>query len=158
MRSITTVRSGETIFGIVLAAGFAVAAIHVALGLYHLAAIAILATGAGVLTMATDHISAVARRLRTDLKALAHITPGKGAVTLRAIRSDGRCAWGYREDDMWTIGKDGSVSPSLCRAAASAVAPLLRSLDPASSPISGVDCPCPLANRQVTFAFAGGSP
>ena len=142
----------EWIFGIVTLVGIVVAGGHTMLGIYPLALVAGLASLVGILALATDHVGIVARAFRRELARLSRIPPLGGMVTLRALRTSGDCAWGYKASDVWSVSRDGAVSPPLCRAAAEGLAPWLASIDHSGQGSGDFVCACPLTGHKVVFS------
>lgn len=140
-------------FSGVLVAGVAVAAVHAFLGLYHLTIIALLATAAGTAVLLGETVPAVARRIRSELALVNRVAAPGRPMALRVVQAGGRCAWGYHEVDHWAIDSHGRVSPRLCQAVATSLAPVLQSPTAGSGEECPLRCHCPLAGREVTFAM-----
>ena len=137
----------------VLVAGAAVTAFHLTLGLYHLAFIAAAMTAVGLGVMALEQVTSVARLARPELTLLARVPIPATLATVRVTHAAGACAWGYSAGQSWSIDARGTIAPQLCRAAVTAVTPLLQHRQSGGA-TRQVACTCPLANRQVAFAVS----
>ena len=140
------------LFGLVLVAGVAVAAVHASLGLYHLTAIALLAVMAGTVMVLGETVPAVARRIRSELALVNRVAAPGGGMAVQVVASKGECAWGYDDRNRWTITADGLVTPRLCQAVATSLTSAFRGSAGERCGECTVQCRCPLAGRELTFA------
>lgn len=137
-------------YGVVIA-GAAVADLYLWLGLYHLAAIAFLASMVGLLLVLADTAPAFARRFREELRLVERVTAPGQPMALLVVASKGSCAWGYHDADRWSISAEGQVRPKVCQAAAMGIAAALQTRAGQSVAECPFACSCPLADREVTF-------
>lgn len=153
-----TFRMTDRILAGMLGVGTLVAGFYVTLGLYHLAAMAALATAVGGVMLGLDYSVRFARRFRPELRLLTMIEGMTmierlpEPITVRAVRVDGGCAWGYQESDSWIISPGGGAMPAICRAAAEGLGPTLHEAYSNEHPVQFA-CNCPLMDRQVSFAW-----
>ena len=136
-----------------LVAGYGAAAVHVWLGLYHLAFIALAATATGMVLVLGETLPAFARRWRSELALVDSVAAPGQAATLQALASTGRCAWGYREADRWSIAADGQVTPRVCRAVAEGLASALAAAKGQAAGECQFACKCPMVQREVAFGL-----
>lgn len=157
MREKLDFKTFDRVFIVFLGVGAVAAAMHVMLGLYHLATIATVAFAVGLVMLGLDYSIRFARRFRPELRLLTMIARPHEPISVRAVSVEGKCAWGYRESDSWVIGTSGWAMPGICRAAADALTPALHEGYSPGKP-SEFSCHCPLTDRRVTFAWEPRTP
>lgn len=136
-----------------LIAGFGMAAILFAMGLYYFAVLPGMWMFGGLIWLFTDRLPWAARFLSEDLAPAKRVRAPGRPRTVQIVAAEGTCARGYKVGDAWAIDTYGAITPPLCR---SVVVALNNAVWPDQSPSEVKQwrfaCHCPLADRERTFA------
>ena len=146
---------GRVSYLVVLGMAIPLAALHVGLGLYHLALIVAAAVIAGVAIEVTgwNPLQAAASTPVPELELMDTFLLPSAPITIRAVAARGICPLGFQPGDTWSLDGEGHLSPWLCRPAVDSLSAILQAPQHNGNGKS-ISCRCPLRDRELAFAVA----